>query len=72
MRFVVIRGVLIYCSDRRIVAGYLSVKIYSAKFATSARLRVNCGMFGCGLSKRIASLFAPNSGVLATEANGGA
>ena len=53
-------------------ARYLSVKIYSAKLATSARLRANCGMLGCGLSKSIASLSAPNSGVLAIEANGGA
>jgi hypothetical protein len=51
---------------------YLSVKIYSARFASSARLRTNFGMFGWGLSKRIASLSAPNSGVLAIEANGGA
>jgi hypothetical protein len=51
---------------------YLSVKIYSARFAISARLRANFGMFGCGLSKRSASLFAPKSGPLAIETNGGA
>ena len=62
------RGVL----TNRSVTHYLSVKIYSARSATSARLRASFGMFGCGSSKRIASLFAPNSGVLAIEANGGA
>jgi hypothetical protein len=68
-----VRGVLIYCSDcRRNLAHYLSVKIYSARFATSSRLRDSFGMFGCGSSKRSASLFAPKSGLLAIEANGGA
>jgi len=51
---------------------YFSVSMYSAKFATSVRLSHKVGMFGWGLSKRNANLFALKSGNFASDANGGA
>ena len=44
----------------------------SAISAISARLSDKLGMFGCGISRRNASLFALKSGILASDAKGGA
>ena len=51
---------------------YFSAAIYPAISAISARLRDKVGMFGCGLSKRNASLLASKAGILPIDANGGA
>jgi len=53
-------------------AAYFSVAIYSARFATSDRLSDKLGMFGWGFSSRYANLLALKSGILASDANGGA
>ena len=51
---------------------YLSVLMYWARSAISARFNESSGLFGCGWSRRKASLFSSNSGVLAKYVNGGA
>jgi hypothetical protein len=51
---------------------YLNVAIYSAISTISTRLSDKLGMFGWGLSRRNASLFASKAGIFASEANDGA
>jgi len=65
-------GALTAVRAARQVIRYLIAVIKSAMSAISARLSERVGMFGCGLSRRKASLFASKPGSLATDANGGA